>query len=1699
MFDIRLRLYSTAGAKQRVLRCDDFTYTLAESGTPTLKFTVSERVAGNLDAPFLVGVEYSTGGAWQTPRDNLFIATREDTDGNDETRTVKFSGEGLVAWWTRMIPVWWVYGAGGGVRTWTDVTPGKLLADIVSDGKGFGWAPNLALGFTTGVDSAGNAWTEKVTQTFRYFTTPFSQVLSALSSQGYLEWWSEGLTLCAANPGTGRNRTQTVLGGPGFSSAPAQTSFEVFTHLLLPFGDQGVWTHVANPGADTRFGALFASMSQDGVPDIATATRNAQPAMTESRQPKRELAYEWAPTDATPAPFADVRVGDQVTVRTRRGKLTQRVIGFVLSKKDGAVTVRAVVGSKLLTMEARVARRVAAASQGNLIGGSGSVIPISGPAVKDTTPPPAPSKPDISVRLGVVTVTWDGLDTTGSAMPADFERCDVVRGPAPGKVVGTVGIGKGLQSWPVTGLPYNSTQEVWLRAVDVSGNVSADSEHVSVVIKPLVDTDLIGRVIDSANVKLGAVKAELIEAGAVLTDKLAANAVTLAKLDTVVQQSISDANSNATTANGRVTTSLSAPVAGDGTGKPTGALWFRYNAGGTLLGTWRWSGSAWAAQAWGEDALASGAVTQAKIAANAVTVTKIANGAVEAGKIAANAVTAEKIADLAVNAGKIADNAVTVTKIANGAIETGKLAAKAVDASRLADSVNATIQQAATDAANAQATATTANGRVTISDSAPVVGDGSGRPTGALWYRRDGSGQVIGMWEWSGSAWATRPLASAAIADAAITDAKIATGAVLEAKIADAAVATAKLKDSAVTETKIANLAVGTAKIADAAIVEAKIGNLAVSTAKIANGAIVDAKIQNGTIQTASIADAAITDAKIANLNAGKIGAGYIDAARIAAKSLTAEKLVIAATGNLIPNGSFTDGLAGWDAYAPFAADTVPDGPDGGVTAIMRATPTTADQSLMSTAYPAYPETSRTAYEPGTSFAFRLRARVVSGTAGSIRTRLGFHGIGQNNQWPAVSGTQLNASSATPGQWVTLEGVYTTPVGNPRDRMSVSIHTSGAVGTVFEVAEVTMRQMASAKLIVDGAITADKIAANAVTANEIASNAITTVKLNANAVTTAKIAASAVTAAEIAAGAVVAGKIAANSVTATEILAGTITANEIASNAITTVKLNANAVTTAKIAASAVTAAEIAAGAVVAGKIAANSVTATEIVAGTITAASGIIADAAIGTAQIADAAITNAKIASLDAGKISAGTLDAARIAAKSLTAEKIAALTITANEIAANAVIARTIAAGAITTDKIFANAVTTAKIATNAVTANEIAALTITANEIAANAITAAKIAALSIESGKIASNAITADKIDAGAITAVKIAANAIDATRLSATAITSKHTITGAKFQTTSTANRGIEITSAGLNAYDSSGVKTVEIVASSGDVTMAGTFRNRPSGPRVEINSSDTRGIVRFYSNASGATPASITSDPSGEGMLLWSGKAAGDNGAPATLQLYERGNGDILWLGRTDTAGVHFREDGYWRIGHGGVGNFQLRASPSSNEILLRKDPGHYVWLRNDGLTQLSGVGLVVDGSLSVTGSKNFAMEHPAKPGKQLTHASTESPHNGVEYWSDGFIEIPEEGVATVTLPEYFEALTADDHRAITVTAGSPDAGLWVEPITDGAFVVHGAPGALFTWVVKARRVQVVDGVDVLAFPVESVMTLRGPEPDPT
>lgn len=1174
----------------------------------------------------------------------------------------------------------------------------------------------------------------------------------------------------------------------------------------------------------------------------------------------------------------------------------------------------------------------AVASNGVASASSASVFHSFG---TDTIPPPAPSKPILTTKLGTVTVRWDGKNNIGGEMPVDTAWIEVMQGPGPvGTSIASITAGEGNNFHVITGLPYNQPVTIWFRAVDTSGNISANSLSETISTVPLVDTDLIGRVIADANIKLGAVKAELIADGAVLQDKLADNAVSLEKLDGLTREKIENASEDATLANGRLTTSTSAPTTQSGAGKPVGAIWYRYNSAGTLLGTWRWNGTAWDAQAWGQDAIAAGAIVESKL-----------------------------------------DTAIR-------------------DA----------ITQASTDADTALVAANGKN-RIVYSTSAAV---GTTDPVsgyayidGDTWFQRVG-GVIIGQWQFGSGAWGVRTL------------------------------------DNAV----------------------------------------------------------------IANLDAGKLTAGFISSARIDVKSITAEKLVLGNFENLFPNGAFTQGTLGWSSAGGLEAVDITDGPNGAPVSGIRVSPTAADQGVASSAYP-FNAVTGTPYTPGATYAFRMVARRVSGTGGVIRIRIGLHGIGLSNSWITIPSLEMTGVA---GQWVTLTGTYTTPAASGRDKLSAAVHLSGAAGSVFEFSEVSMRIMADAQLIVDGSVSARQMVTGTITAESgiLANASVGTAQIANLAVTDAKIAT--LDAAKISTGFLDAARIDANTITSRMIAIGDFTNLVSGSDFETPALIPWNIDAAAGWAVGATNLAHSGARVLQATGSSGNTLRTFQ---GSIPVQAGDRYYVEFWARRSTDwnGTTANSKLRigysgggvsaiSYAATDFSAGTwvkrtgefvipegstsMDITLV--KDSTAgwlyidDIVVRRMFTGELIVDGSIIAQHLATNSVTSDKVFANAITTAKIATNAVTANEIAALTIVAGNIASNAITTAKIAALQIEAGHIKTNAITADKILAGAITAVKIDTDAITSTKISATAITSKHTITGAKIQTTTTANRGIEITNAGLTAYNSSGTPTVFIDAASGGATFTGTIRNQVSGPRVQINSNDSRGIVWFYTGTAGSQSAQISSDPDGEGLLLYGGALAGGV-RRATLQLREQGANSVAswYLGQMPANGSSVEPMGYMEY-------------TSSTWLKLARTAEHMVELRSDGTTQFRGGGVAVYGNFAThNGTKNFIMDHPDTEGKSLVHASTESPHNGVEYWSDGFVEVPASGVAVVELPEYFESLTATDHRVPVLTAGSAGADLWAEPISGGKLVVHGAPHALFSWVVKARRIRLdSSGADTLAFEVE-------------
>ena len=267
-----------------------------------------------------------------------------------------------------------------------------------------------------------------------------------------------------------------------------------------------------------------------------------------------------------------------------------------------------------------------------------------------------------------------------------------------------------------------------------------------------------------------------------------------------------------------------------------------------------------------EAKLATGAVTETKIGTAAVTVTKVADGSLTYAKL--------NLADGSVPGAKLTGASVTTTQIATGAINTSQIADDAVTTAKIADDA-ITADQLATNSVTADAIAADAVGASELADDA---------------------------------------VDTAAIVNVAVTEAKLATGAVTEAKLGTAAVTVTKIADTSITYAKL-NLADGSvpgAKLTDATVTSAKLASNAVTTGSITDLNVTTGKLADGAVTAAKITDATITTAKIAagGLAESAIATDAITTGKILDDAITAAKMaddsvVIVSAGTPAGSGDF--------------------------------------------------------------------------------------------------------------------------------------------------------------------------------------------------------------------------------------------------------------------------------------------------------------------------------------------------------------------------------------------------------------------------------------------------------------------------------------------------------------------------------------------------------------------------------------------------------------------------------------------------------------------------------------------------------------------------------------------------------------------------------------------------------------------------
>ncbi|CAO3445710.1 hypothetical protein [Azospirillum argentinense] len=234
-----------------------------------------------------------------------------------------------------------------------------------------------------------------------------------------------------------------------------------------------------------------------------------------------------------------------------------------------------------------------------------------------------------------------------------------------------------------------------------------------------------------------------------------------------------------------------------------------------------------------------------------------------------------------------------------------------------------------------------------------------------------------------------------------------------------------------------------------------------------------------------------VTNVQMRRKNAGElIVDGAIFARHVAAEAISAKHITIGDTSNMVTNPDFLVGGAGsLDGWQTVGAVTLGD--EGTVKAWGRCFARTYQRHGLwwGKSFPVAPGevyylgvwVHNTAAE---------RANVMAEFADQAGTAFG---------WTSAAGT--DAKNA----WTFIDGTVTVPAGATSMKLVTFVEHNGSANFTAW-GRFTLRRAMAGKLIVDGAITSDKVAANAVTAGKIAANAITAREVQAGAITASKIA-----------------------------------------------------------------------------------------------------------------------------------------------------------------------------------------------------------------------------------------------------------------------------------------------------------------------------------------------------------------------------------------------------------------------------------------------------------------------------------------------------------------------------------------------------------------------------------------------------------------
>jgi carbonic anhydrase/acetyltransferase-like protein (isoleucine patch superfamily) len=271
----------------------------------------------------------------------------------------------------------------------------------------------------------------------------------------------------------------------------------------------------------------------------------------------------------------------------------------------------------------------------------------------------------------------------------------------------------------------------------------------------------------------------------------------------------------------------------------------------------------------------------------------------------------------------------------------------------------------------------------------------------------------------------------------------------------------------------------------------------------------------------------------------------------------------------------------------------------------------------------------------------------------------------------------------------------------------------------------------------------------------------------------------------------------------------------------------------------------------------------------------------------------------------------------------------------------------------------------------------------------------------------------------------------------------------AGFSDTTSGNNSFFGSSAGQNVATGSGNNSF-FGFQAGQSNTIGAY-NSFVGAQAGI--SNTSGIENSYLGTGAGTLTTTGSFNSYFGGTAGTGNTTGSRN---TFIGYGSGNQNTIG---SDNTVIGFGADLYYRdLSHATVIGSDAVVS-TSNSVVLGRDldtvriPGN----------------LIVTGSVS-KGSGSFRIDHPLDPAnKYLYHSFVESPDMMNVY--NGNAVMNENGEATITLPDYFEALNRDFRYQLTTIGGYAPVYVAEEVRNNSFKIAGGKPGIKVSWQVTGIR----------------------------